>query len=101
MLLPLLSVRAQEVLEFGLHHTCLSIIFPLLVALTCRAVYNRYFHPLHKFPGPFWGSLTDLYHTYLFSTRQAHVKLLHIHKKHGWLGHFPQGVISWLILRHS
>jgi hypothetical protein len=26
-----------------------------------QIVYYRYFHPLSKFPGPFWGSVTRLW----------------------------------------
>lgn len=85
MLASLLSVRAPILLEFGFYHVLLTSFLLLLLALICHAIYNRYFHPLHKFPGPFWGSVTDLYNTYLFSTRQVHVELLHLHQRYGWL----------------
>jgi hypothetical protein len=29
-------------------------------------IYNRYFHPLAKFPGPFLASITNLYHVWLY-----------------------------------
>lgn len=29
-----------------------------------QIVYYRFFHPLAKFPGPFWGSVTRLWITY-------------------------------------
>ena len=52
-----------------------SFILPLL--------YNRYFHPLRKFPGPFWGSLMDAYHTYLMWRKSSHTEQLDLRKKHG------------------
>lgn len=31
-----------------------------IIGLMSMCIYNRYFHPLSVFPGPFWGSITDL-----------------------------------------
>jgi hypothetical protein len=37
-------------------------IFGYVVArVVYQIVYYRYFHPLSKFPGPFWGSVTRLW----------------------------------------
>ena len=62
----------------------------LLVTLTSvasfilyRAVYNRYLHPLRRFPGPFCASVSDLYNTYIFGTRKGHLKLLELHERYG------------------
>ena len=61
----------------------------LVLAVTVTAyvigslLYKRYLHPLRKFPGPFLASVTDAYNTWLFSTRQSDVKLLHLHEKYG------------------
>ena len=46
-----------------------------------RGIYNRYFHPLSKFPGPIWGSITDLYLAYMISS--VPVCGLELHKKYG------------------
>ncbi|TGO77398.1 hypothetical protein BELL_0110g00210 [Botrytis elliptica] len=40
----------------------LAIAF--LVPFIYQIVYYRYFHPLKDFDGPFWGSVTRLWHTY-------------------------------------
>lgn len=65
----------------------LSIFYVLLLALFVIlfyvVIYNRYFHPLHLFPGPLWGSVTDFYHTYLFSTRKYHEKVQILHEEYG------------------
>ena len=80
MLASLLLLQASKLLKFGVYHILAVIIVFVIVA---NAIYNRYFHPLHKFPGPFWGSVTDLYNTYLLSTRQVHVKQLRLHEQYG------------------
>ena len=41
----------------------LTICFVLVLsALFFRGLCNRYFHPLRKFPGPFWASITTLWY---------------------------------------
>lgn len=59
----------------------LSISLTLLYALY-RGVYNRYFHPLRHFPGPFWGSISDFFKLWIH-TRQAHTLGLAYHAKYG------------------
>ena len=54
-----------------------------IVVLIANAIRNRYYHPLHRFPGPFWGSITDFYKTYLFSTQIYHEKVYSLHEKYG------------------
>lgn len=36
----------------------------LLVPFIYQIIYYRFFHPLKEFDGPFWGSVTRLWHTY-------------------------------------
>lgn len=33
----------------------------LLAQFVYQVIYYRFFHPLSKFPGPFWGSVTRLW----------------------------------------
>lgn len=40
----------------GLAHVVGSFVYQI--------VYYRFFHPLSRFPGPFWGSVTRLWITY-------------------------------------
>ena len=56
----------------------LTVIYIIYIA-----IYNLYFHPLQSFPGPFFARLTDVYHTYLLSTRKAHLKQYELHKRYG------------------
>lgn len=48
-----------------------------------RAVYNRYFHPLRHFPGPFRGSVSDFLKLWILHTKQAHTLGLKYHKIYG------------------
>ena len=59
---------------------CLSLI--VFYALY-RGIYNRYFHPLRNFPGPFWGSISDFYKLWILHTKQAHTLGLKYHERYG------------------
>ena len=48
-----------------------------------KGLYNRYLHPLRKFPGPFWGSVTDFYKLYVVSKMDAHTRGVEMHKRYG------------------
>lgn len=49
-----------------------------------KCIYNRYFHPLAKFPGPFLASITEFYHIYLYLTVAAeHIVDEELHRKYG------------------
>ena len=59
--------------------------------LILRILYNLSIHPLAKFPGPFWGSVTDFYKTYLVGTKRFHLELLALHEQYGrrpWVNSF-------------
>ena len=48
-----------------------------------RGVYNRFFHPLRRFPGPFWGSISDFFKLWILHTKQAHLLGLAYHTTYG------------------
>ncbi|KAL8836148.1 MAG: hypothetical protein Q9176_006478 [Flavoplaca citrina] len=48
-----------------------------------RAVYNRFFHPLRRFPGSFWGSVSDFFKLWILHTKQAHLLGLTYHATYG------------------
>lgn len=60
----------------------LVIAFLLLYAVY-RAIYNRFFHPLRHFPGPFWASVSDFFKLWLIHTKQSHTLGLRYHEKYG------------------
>ncbi|KAF4873150.1 Cytochrome P450 monooxygenase gsfF [Colletotrichum siamense] len=46
-------------------------------------IYQRYFHPLAAYPGPFWASLTDLWQVNEFLSLQQPYNLTELHAKYG------------------
>ena len=48
-----------------------------------RGIYNRYFHPLRHFLGPFWGSVSDFYKLWVLHTKQAHTLGPKYHEEYG------------------
>ncbi|KAI1879080.1 hypothetical protein JX265_003257 [Neoarthrinium moseri] len=56
-----------------------------IVIVPCIAylVYQRYFHPLACYPGPFWASITDLWQVYQFWTLRQPYTLTELHERYG------------------
>ena len=64
--------------------TVLALITSLLVgALSSYVVYQRYLHPLGRFPGPFWASLTGLWKIRVLLTGDMPAQLCKLHEKYG------------------
>ncbi|TVY56308.1 Cytochrome P450 monooxygenase mpaDE [Lachnellula cervina] len=60
------------------------IIFQLLlIAVLSRAVYRRFFHPLHIYPGPFLASITNVLKFYYYMQGSLHVVEQELHQQHG------------------
>lgn len=77
--MPFLFLLAQNHLTLVLE-TFAGIWFAHLLGV---AIYNRYFHPLKDFPGPFWASITSLWLYRAVSLAQHDDYQLPIHKKYG------------------
>lgn len=73
-----MSVLAILVGHAGIVGFCLSIVASIIYI-----VYQRYFHPLSNFPGPFLASLTDLWQVYQFWTLQQPYTLTRLHEQYG------------------
>lgn len=59
-------------------------VFIIIIFLSLFYVlYQRFLHPLSRYPGPFLASLTDLYKVYLLYTGRLPALLLQLHEKHG------------------
>lgn len=61
----------------GLAHVIGSFVYQI--------VYYRFFHPLSKFPGPFWGSVTRLWITYHNVKGDEPETFQALHRKYGML----------------
>ena len=54
-----------------------------LIFLAVFIIYQRFFHPLASFPGPFLASLTDLWQVHQFLTLKQPYHLTELHEKYG------------------
>jgi benzoate 4-monooxygenase len=59
------------------------VLLLAVVAVVVSGVYNRRFHPLSKFPGPFWAAQTDVWRVYQLWTRRMPDTLVGVHAKYG------------------
>ncbi|KAF2490392.1 benzoate 4-monooxygenase cytochrome P450, partial [Lophium mytilinum] len=60
----------------------LAIAFSFLTVLGICA-YRLWFHPLSKYPGPFWGSITNLHAAYHSWKGDLHLDMWRCHEKYG------------------
>lgn len=54
-----------------------------LAALVCYVVYQRLLHPLAKYPGPFWASMTDVWSLKLSTQGNWPQRLQQLHAQYG------------------
>ena len=66
-----------------LDHPFLFLLGVLALYLAGYIIYQRLFHPLAKYPGPFLASLTDLWQVHQFMTLKQPYSLTELHEKHG------------------
>ncbi|KAL2419950.1 Cytochrome P450 monooxygenase AKT7 [Exophiala dermatitidis] len=61
-----------------------SIILSTGIAyLLSLAVYRIFFHPLAKYPGPFWAKVSTLYGAWHAWRGDLHIDMWHCHEKYG------------------
>ncbi|KAK8069788.1 hypothetical protein PG994_006404 [Apiospora phragmitis] len=60
----------------------LGVVY-VLSKVVYQVVYNHFFHPLAKFPGPFWAGVTRLWLTYHNVKANECEVVQALHKKHG------------------
>ena len=65
----------------------LAVVLYFILKFLYQIVYYRFFHPLSKFPGPFWASVTRLYITYYNLKETEYTLVLDLHKKYGKFNH--------------
>ncbi|KAG0644582.1 cytochrome P450 [Tuber brumale] len=72
--------RVEHILLKPVHHSSLQALAAFLV---WYVVYQRYFHPLRKFPGPFFASLTIFWRLSNILTFRQSINDHALHKKYG------------------
>ena len=74
-------------MTFGFAQLLLLLSLLILAALVAvgHGIYNRYFHPLRRQPGPIWASLTDFYKLYALWAKHIPTSQLALHQKYGIL----------------
>ena len=50
---------------------------------TSISLYRLFFHPLRRFPGPFWARLSNLYHLYIIRKSDNYLVMQKLHEKYG------------------
>lgn len=62
----------------------LLVGFTLVISyVIVAAIYRLYFHPLAKFPGPFWARLTTLPAWWHSKNQDRHIWLLRLQEQYG------------------
>lgn len=59
------------------------IVYGVVPVLCALVVYQLNFHPLSKFPGPFWAKITDAYGGINAIGKLAHLATYQNHLKYG------------------
>lgn len=60
-----------------------GFIIELALLVFAIAVHRRYFSNLSDIPGPFWASVTRLWHVWIILEGKQNVRLKALHRKHG------------------
>ncbi|KAI3572087.1 cytochrome P450 [Fusarium oxysporum f. sp. albedinis] len=60
-----------------------GFITELALLVFAIAVHRRYFSNLSDIPGPFWASVTRLWHVWIILEGKQNVRLKALHRKHG------------------
>lgn len=72
----------------------LTIAGVIFAAIAAYVVYQLWFHPLAKYPGPLLGKLTQWYDVYHAYVGDKHILFYHLHKKYGTVVRFSPNSLS-------
>ncbi|EFY94948.2 cytochrome P450 [Metarhizium robertsii] len=67
----------------GAGRWCSSILVLTALVLVATAVLRRYFSAISDVPGPFWASITRLWHIYYIYNGDHNTRVMELHEKHG------------------
>ncbi|RKK87876.1 hypothetical protein BFJ68_g16999 [Fusarium oxysporum] len=60
-----------------------GLILELALLIVAIALHRRYFSNLSDIPGPFWASMTRLWHIWIILEGKQNLRLKALHRKHG------------------
>lgn len=69
--------------QFTFGKIFLAFVTYIAFRVAYQIVYYRFFHPLAKFPGPFWASVTRLWIAYHNLKEDEYLVVWDLHKKYG------------------
>ena len=80
---------------------CYVSIIPCFVAgyVVFICIYNRYFHPLHDFPGPLLAALTSVYQFHALWEKDSLNVQLKLHEKYGVQLHSPSNSREIILMK--
>jgi hypothetical protein len=67
----------------SLSKTSITLFIIAISSILIKTIYNRYFHPLRRVPGPFWASLTRLWWIRVAVSGKQHIVHVQCHEKYG------------------
>lgn len=76
------SMIASLFSKLTFYFTLASVSY-IIFSIVYQIVYYRFFHPLSKFPGPFWASVTRLWIAYHNLKEDERFVEYELHKKYG------------------
>jgi hypothetical protein len=77
-----MGLLRSQLIDSPLTALCIFTLLSLIL-LVGYVVYQRWFHPLAAFPGPFLASITDLWQVYQYLTLRQPYNLTELHEKYG------------------
>lgn len=78
-----MSSNTMLLIENILRYPVLALLVLVIAALSYYIIYQRFFHPLAAYPGPFLASLTDLWQVHQFLTLKQPYHLTELHARYG------------------
>ncbi|KAK6949096.1 hypothetical protein Daesc_009169 [Daldinia eschscholtzii] len=72
-----------------------AIIALAAIVAVVYAVYQCFFSPLARIPGPFIAKISPIYHAYIAKRGHIHRDLSNLHRKHGKVVRIAPNVLFW------
>ncbi|KAK8002683.1 hypothetical protein PG989_002402 [Apiospora arundinis] len=82
-------------LAISLVTALMGVAVAIVIYVVTIVVYRLYFHPLAKYPGPFWAKITDAYQLYHAWKGDRHLEFWRSHEKYGKIVRFGPNCLSF------